>query len=486
MSLYRCAACGSPNVAKHEQNDGFSYKKAIAGTVVFGAVGAVAGINGKDTEVFACPDCGASLREPMDSITQAKIDSVMIDPETLVPMIFPDMYGRYAYLRKEIDQRRNRKNEETFSRLTTVSSVQQNPLNISEEEFRQSAKEVKEALWLLWLYWRYYEDHGMPNFESGELINEANKITANIKDIEFIYQSLCKMKNVVYSLSYYRNLIHDEISIDNGLSKHALRNLLFTYVMMELRECSGEELYYYIDGNEMLKQACMLVMNKKHYDDMVRRELRIWEMSHYSSEYKEKRMMVIWFGSLHTHNIPIVVETKIGDKSFLWDDVAKAGENEAYLRCRIHLSGNTLYILNSEDPEKLFEKASPELASQIKGKKEAVEQTQKRYDELEKDQPSTEEQNKARQISANQASIQELQKVRFFGKKKALAQAEALTKENERLKSQIEAMKATRIQENKKARDEIRKQLDTLKKELAELQVPMNDYVRSVRWLPVK
>lgn len=47
MSLYRCAACGSPNVAKVEKNDGFSYGKALVGTAVFGTIGAVAGINGK-------------------------------------------------------------------------------------------------------------------------------------------------------------------------------------------------------------------------------------------------------------------------------------------------------------------------------------------------------------------------------------------------------------------------------------------------------
>ena len=46
MSLYRCAVCGSPNVVKIEKNDGFSYSKALAGTVVFGTVGAVAGFFG--------------------------------------------------------------------------------------------------------------------------------------------------------------------------------------------------------------------------------------------------------------------------------------------------------------------------------------------------------------------------------------------------------------------------------------------------------
>ena len=48
MSLYRCAACGSPNVVKDSQAGGvsFNYKKGIVGTVVLGAGGAAAGAAG--------------------------------------------------------------------------------------------------------------------------------------------------------------------------------------------------------------------------------------------------------------------------------------------------------------------------------------------------------------------------------------------------------------------------------------------------------
>lgn len=52
MALYRCAACGSPNVVTASENGGFSYSKGIAGAIVFGAPGAVAGINGKTKQVY--------------------------------------------------------------------------------------------------------------------------------------------------------------------------------------------------------------------------------------------------------------------------------------------------------------------------------------------------------------------------------------------------------------------------------------------------
>ena len=135
MSLYRCAVCGSPNVVKIEKNDGFSYSKALAGTVVFGTVGAVAGINGKKSYAYSCPDCGTTLPQPMDSITKEKIDLVMTNPEVLVPVLYPDIYNKYPYLQKNRDLARARKLDEATSSINCS-----NPLNISEEDFRHAAK----------------------------------------------------------------------------------------------------------------------------------------------------------------------------------------------------------------------------------------------------------------------------------------------------------------------------------------------------------
>ena len=44
-----------------ESGGQFSYKKALLGTVVFGAVGAVAGINGKRTVTYQCDKCGHTI-----------------------------------------------------------------------------------------------------------------------------------------------------------------------------------------------------------------------------------------------------------------------------------------------------------------------------------------------------------------------------------------------------------------------------------------
>lgn len=44
-----------------ETNDSFSFKKAAVGTLLFGGVGAVAGINGKKTVTYRCNKCGHTI-----------------------------------------------------------------------------------------------------------------------------------------------------------------------------------------------------------------------------------------------------------------------------------------------------------------------------------------------------------------------------------------------------------------------------------------
>lgn len=77
MALYRCAACGSPNVVTDQENDGiqFDYVKGAIGTVVLGSGGAVAGISNKSKLVFKCRDCGVSLSYPLGEPYKTLIDT---------------------------------------------------------------------------------------------------------------------------------------------------------------------------------------------------------------------------------------------------------------------------------------------------------------------------------------------------------------------------------------------------------------------------
>lgn len=76
MGLFRCAACGSPNVVMDNQVGGikYNYVKGAVGTVVLGLGGAAAGVTNETQTVYKCPDCGMTLTYPMSPVLQTMID----------------------------------------------------------------------------------------------------------------------------------------------------------------------------------------------------------------------------------------------------------------------------------------------------------------------------------------------------------------------------------------------------------------------------
>ena len=74
MALYRCAACGSPNVVTDTQKEGYDYIKGAVGTIVLGVGGAAAGVNEKTKKVFKCATCGLTLSYAMPQSLKIAID----------------------------------------------------------------------------------------------------------------------------------------------------------------------------------------------------------------------------------------------------------------------------------------------------------------------------------------------------------------------------------------------------------------------------
>ena len=83
MGLYRCAACGSPNVMIDTQAGGikYNYLKGAVGTVLLGVGGAAAGIGSQQQTVYKCPDCGMLLTYPMSEALADLIDIGVMYPK---------------------------------------------------------------------------------------------------------------------------------------------------------------------------------------------------------------------------------------------------------------------------------------------------------------------------------------------------------------------------------------------------------------------
>ena len=83
MGIYRCAACGSPNVMTDTQANGvnYNYLKGAVGTVLLGVGGAAAGIASQQQTVYKCPDCGMVLTYPMSAALADLIDIGVMYPK---------------------------------------------------------------------------------------------------------------------------------------------------------------------------------------------------------------------------------------------------------------------------------------------------------------------------------------------------------------------------------------------------------------------
>lgn len=98
MAVYRCAACGSPNVATDTQKEGYNYVKGAIGTAILGAGGAVAGINGNSKRVYKCPDCGLTMNNPMPDEIKNLIDVGVMDVDARKHLILRSVPIEWDFL----------------------------------------------------------------------------------------------------------------------------------------------------------------------------------------------------------------------------------------------------------------------------------------------------------------------------------------------------------------------------------------------------
>ena len=75
--MMRCRFCGSTSIHAAVDHKNFSAGKALAGTVVFGPMGAGAGMLGKEINGFRCTLCGGFMEHPMDPQTERQVNDAI-------------------------------------------------------------------------------------------------------------------------------------------------------------------------------------------------------------------------------------------------------------------------------------------------------------------------------------------------------------------------------------------------------------------------
>lgn len=139
MALYRCSACGSPNVVIDAQKEGYDYLKGAIGTVLLGAGGAAAGINAKNKQVFKCPDCGLTLSESMSFEIKTLIDIGVSCPSARNTLKIGDVPVSWDYFTRKY----NNIEKDT---ITNVSIETNNPIQNTTTTLNNELSNAKPIL----------------------------------------------------------------------------------------------------------------------------------------------------------------------------------------------------------------------------------------------------------------------------------------------------------------------------------------------------
>lgn len=471
MSLYRCAICGSPNVIKQESNDGFSYKKAIVGTAVFGSVGAVAGINGKKTTAFVCPDCGSSLPNPMDRAAHDMADVLMSMPPHLAQESSPAFISKYSYLQKQLEQ------ASTANKYVIDTPVGQyaNPANIKEDEFRAAATRTLHSLRMLQKYWLH---HG-PDSERNTLIVQRIQ-GENFKmpqlDIEQAKQAIKDFHVVYHGIAAYPHLVIKSIddSLNSGLYYSHLMDAAIFYILTVYDELTVDELYDMSQSEKTLKRVFHAL-----FGDKWKQKLE-FEQQHSSwMNYTQKSLLPkkTWLQAFEHASL---------ERYSLFKPKGRL-KAETTLKVPFIVIDDTLYVRDSLSLDERFALDMPELANKIKenrrqhGNIVVPQQSNFRSDSKEMDYK--------RKINKLQGNIDEIYvaiaklEKKIFGKAKAQVEITELKKEIERLNREIDtnknAMKALEqedIERFKLAKAEAEQKQNVLNQEYEELKKEKDAY----------
>ncbi len=221
MSLYRCAACGSPNVVTDTQVGGikYNYLKGAVGTVALGVGGAAAGITSEKQQVFKCPDCGTTLTYSMDAEMKNLIDFGVMSADARqnlkycgIPVSWKFISSKYKNIEDGIA------NQEEKERASNIESICKQLEIDTSEEAQNSRNEFKDE------YRKEYESL-LPVFvEWGKSKNDVKikQEEEKKKQISEMQDSIVKLEHEYSSLGIFKGARKKEIEKEINRLKNSV------------------------------------------------------------------------------------------------------------------------------------------------------------------------------------------------------------------------------------------------------------------------
>ena len=468
MAMYRCAVCGSPHVRKEENNSGFSYKKALVGTVVFGAVGAVAGINGKTTVAYTCSDCGSIMPEPMDKYTLDLIETALLVPPQIRTDSMRELLDRYSYIAQENKERIRAADPY----LNNSSPASYSVTTVSEEAFVAAAEKadylnsVKRSS----LYKQFVR--GDRHFDPS-IINDCKaQLAEAIRALPIVYGNL----------QYYTHCILPDRDPNTPLnlfekkpwhlSKLHLKRAITYYILYNHGDMSPSELYDYVNDDSIAKKNFDIL-----FGDRVRKsyslEKELCPNLYVSKEAQDRLYKFMWISKANydcLENVPLRWIEFIIRNGLLYarnpqseeeftEQVAQKREEAIPAALKQEMHNNRLKAAGVKIPTKL-----PVTAAE---------------DDIQRDILRL-----GQEVAVHQEMIEKLSK-KIFGKKKAMKEIDRLNTLIQECNSKINCLKeqAAALEKERNCRlDELQQKAREQQRELdnayAALTAQKEEYVR--------
>lgn len=419
MALYRCASCGSPNVITDKQSAGISYdyKKGIVGTAILGVGGAVAGIQNGTQTVYKCQDCGVALTYPMPQDIKIAIDLGVMSEEARhqikiggVPVFWDVLKKKFKNIEegqadRNIRERNQNRSELLLSYGTATQEEFDNAVDTLAKYRYRSMEPSEYHAWQNSI--RIYIEN-LPRFLSFPLPEKYR---------DFYMFSLCDE-----FLAYLHQQIRAEINPD--------------FTLFDENGNGDKELTAYAASNPfVLAFADQYFINEKHVyiHPFTKKIVEPWS----AEEFGQKIIQRGRLNSPSRHFDHIWLNYKLEANklhmSYIAPEQIEVGEK---LYCRQSYKNGEEFMEDyfSQYPEKRteFNEKIAAHQKQISSKPQLQQNLEQLKSRMARSQSK---------ISTAEAEIQRL-KGKFFGKKKALAQAEELEKNNQTLREEINKTQA--------------------------------------------